>query len=123
MKRKKILIYLILFAVLVAINVYTFAGKISYPEPEDSKAPKHLVWNPDTGGYYNPDKFEWDENSQKYIDKSMVSLERASTGIFAVDNTVELWIEQHKDSTNALEKALVEYYNKSKDIPPQIHST
>ena len=117
MKRKKILIYLILFAVLIAINVYTFANKISYPEPEDSKAPKHLVWNPDTGGYYNPDKYEWDENRKKYVDKNRGSLEEASTGTFAVDNTVKLWLEQHKDSSDVLEKAIVKYFYKKQEIP------
>ena len=74
---------------------------VKYPEPPRSKdVPSHLVWNEDTGGYYDPEAYEWDPVNRVYKERFII------TDVPIPDE----WLESVEKSDSPVEQALINYY-------------
>ncbi len=119
-KRLKIVL-LITIAMSVLLISQASASRNYFQEPKENigKVPAHLVWNPETGGYYDPSEVEWDSASQRYIDKFIdhadVDLSELSYG-----TSEEEWVEENKNSNNKLYQTLISYYEYYRKNPGQL---
>ncbi|MBR4895882.1 MAG: hypothetical protein IKZ41_05605 [Clostridia bacterium] len=80
--------------------------RIEDNEPEGVDTPEGIVWNPDTGEYYNADKLIWDEKRQTYIPRT----DRKSA--ISVNNqniSLDEWMEINADSNNTITAAVYKY--------------
>jgi len=80
----------------------------SVRSPED--VPAHLVWNEETGGYYNPEEFEWDPVNRVYKERNVM---KAAPIQVEEPESVEEWIRIHEKSDSTVEQALIKFYKES----------
>ncbi len=121
MKRKTIIItfctltaVLILFISLLVVR----AAKEKYPEVQRPEGiPDTVKWNPDLGEYYNSDSFEWDTEIWGYrpkeMNKRIVIPDSHMLGTYLSEDE---YIEANSGTTDEVDKAVIKYYKKSREI-------
>ncbi len=109
-KRLKIVL-LITIAMSVLLISQASASRNYFQEPKENigKVPANLVWNPETGGYYDPSEVKWDSASQRYID-IFIDYQNVDMSEFSYENSKEKWVEDNRNSNNKLYQALIKYY-------------
>jgi len=110
-KFKILLVVAIVIFTFVTSQVIIFAAKTFFTEPAENtgKVPKNLVWNEESGGYYDPMEFEWDSQNNTYIAK-FIQREAGMESVLSEGEEQRLWVEKHKDSNDPLDIALVKYF-------------
>ena len=111
MKKRSVGITLIIISAFVFINSYILANPKDYfPEPpRKTEIPNNLVWNPESGGYYDPNESKWDSERRVYIDKKVKSIEEASIDNSKGDvKTIDEWVKKNKKSDDPLISAIIE---------------
>lgn len=121
MKSKRILISLIVAMFLIsAFCIYTsfnsvYADNLFYPEPEHkSEIPANLIWNTYTNEYYDSDVVSWDTEKKQYALVIKENQIKENDEMMIDYRSPEQWIEDNKNSTNAIDQAIISYYNESK---------
>lgn len=113
--KKRILVILLVFAIATGLVFYSVskAKRPYYPEPtRNPEIPSYVIWNPDKGEYYNGLDFAWDAEKNRYVTKDMPK---------SIESPFPAWLEEHKNSTDIVDKAIIEYKNsKTKTVCKQI---
>lgn len=109
--KKRLIVLLAIFAVITTIGSHNLinAKRPYYPEPERKpEIPSHILWNSDKGEYYNGLDFAWDSDKNKYVPKDM-PMNNNENGV--AKNPFPTWLEEHKNSTDIIDRAVIEYTN------------
>jgi len=110
-KKAILLVSAILMAIIVSSASYTFASegkshKYSEPQIRPSGLPTEAKFNSDKNEYYDSSSIEWDSAKQRYIAKEQpVNI----TAENLQETSCKDWVNQHKDSTDPIDIALVKY--------------
>ncbi|MCX7921542.1 MAG: hypothetical protein N3B21_05935 [Clostridia bacterium] len=117
LKRKLLISGTIVIIVACITASGLFAQKLLYPEPKERRTdmPKSYKWNPEEGEYYNANEYEWDPQSGGYVDKKLKAAEKdlqqkvSSGQVETLRDPIDVWMEQHKDSKEQFDIALINY--------------
>jgi len=109
-KTRILTLLVVILASLLLSQIIAGAVNKRYEEPERNKGriPENLVWNEETGGYYDPSEYTWDSERGAY--KESFSQPELKNGTLSRGQQRLDWCNSKKDSTKKLEQALVKYF-------------
>lgn len=111
-----VLVSAVLLLLSVTPSIRANERPVKYPEPPRSaEVPDHWVWNEETGGYYDPEEFEWDPVNRIYRERFIIR--DVYVPADEAQESEEEWIQKHENSGNPIDQALIHFYHEYSQRP------
>lgn len=115
LNKKIVLVVILALVIALAGTTYIFAeGHGKYKEPANGREglPSSVKFNPDTNEYYDSNLGEWDSNAQtyRYVEPKITPTPEGYIAPKYSTATLEDWINNHKDSNDPVDVALMKYF-------------